>query len=338
MSEIVRLGVIGTGLKAADYAKSWARMPEVEFVASADVSAASRKRLGDICLEAGKPAPREFDDYKVMLAECGNQLDAVYVSTPHAFHGEQAIAVAEAGLDLFLEKPMVTTAAEANALIEARNRAKSVIVVAYNGVLSPLVRDTHERAMAGEFGDLVSVSATIWESWSSNYVGHWKQRPELSGGGFMFDTGAHMMNTVCFLVNSDFDRVSAYMNNRGKDVDIVTAVAGRLTNGALVTFNAAGEGPPGCASHMTLFYSKAIVRIDAWGAWREISVGGKPGVREEATSAHQENPLKSFLGVKFGREQNMSTVENGLRFARLWDAIKASAAKDGEPIQIADIA
>ena len=32
----------------------------------------------------------------------------------------------------------------------------------------------------------------------------------------MFDTGAHMMNTVCLLANSDFDSVSAYMNNHGK--------------------------------------------------------------------------------------------------------------------------
>ena len=337
MPDIVRLGVIGAGLKAADYARSWVRMPEVEFVAAADVNAASRQRLSEICLEAGRPAPREFEDYRSMLAGCAGDIDAVYISTPHAFHGEQAIAVVEAGLDLFLEKPMVATVAEANALIEARDRAGSVVVVAYNGVLSPLVRDTHARAMAGEFGELVSVSATIWESWASNYDGHWKQRPELSGGGFVFDTGAHMMNTVCFLVDSGFERVSAYMNNRGKPVDIVTAVAGRLENGALVTFNAAGEGPKGCASHMTLFYSKAIVRIDAWGAWREISLDGKPGLREEAATVQQENPLRSFLGVRAGQEANPSTVENGLRFARLWDAIKASAAKDGEPVRIADI-
>lgn len=77
------------------------------------------------------------------------------------------------------------------------------------------MRDTHKRAAAGEFGELVSISATIREGWSSKYDGQWKQKPEPSGGGFMFDTGA------------------------------------------LVTFNAAGEGPPGYVSHMTLFYSKS---------------------------------------------------------------------------------
>lgn len=333
----VRLAVIGAGLKAAEYAQSWVHMPEIEFVVAADVNAVSRQRLANICIAAGRKAPLEFDDFRVMLSECKDALDAVYVSTPHAFHAEQALAVIEAGLDLFLEKPMVTTVAEAKALIEARSKTNNVVVIAFNGALSPLVRDTHRRAAAGEFGELVSVSATIWEGWSSKYDGQWKQKPELSGGGFMFDTGAHMMNTVCLLVRSDFARVSAYMNNYGKPIDITCAVAARLENGALVTFNAAGEGPPGCASHMTLFYSKAIVRIDAWGAWREIELDGKPGTREVAQATHQENPLKSFLAVRRGEEENPSTVENGLRFARLWDAIKASAARDGESVRISDI-
>ena len=335
MQKKLRLGIIGAGLKAADYTQSWVRMPDVEFVATADVSAASRARLSDICTRAARPAPREFDDYRTMLAECRGDLDAVYVSTPHSMHAEQAIAVTETGLDLLLEKPMVTTVQEAKALNEARSRTDSLVVIAFNGALSPLVLDTRKRADAGEFGALVSVSATIWEGWSPKYAGQWKQNPALSGGGFMFDTGAHMMNTVCLLAGAEFERVSAYMNNHGKEIDIVCAVAARLASGALVSFHAAGEGPPGCASHMTLFYSKAIVRIDAWGGWREISADGGPFVREEAETI--DNPMKTFMNVRAGIEDNPSTVENGLRFARLWDAIKASAARDGESIRVADI-
>jgi len=333
MTGRVRVGVIGAGLKAADYAKSWVRMPELEFVASADVSAASRARLSAICFDAGGKRPQEFEDYRTMLAQCRNDLDVVYVSTPHALHAEQAIAVTESGLDLLLEKPMVTTVAEAKRLIEASKRSKGLVVIAFQGGLSPLVRDTKARAAAGEFGALIAVSATIWEGWSSAYAGHWKQEPAISGGGFMFDTGAHMMNTVCQLADADFDRVSAYMNNRGKTVDITCAVSARLRSGVLVTFNAAGEGPKGCYSHMTLFYQKAIVRIDAWGGWREMSTGGGQWTREDDEIT--DNPIKTFLAVRAGKLENPSTVENGLRFAHLWDAIKESAARNGESIKIA---
>lgn len=333
MTQKLRLGVIGAGLKAAEYAASWAAMPEIEFVALADTTASSRQRLIDVCIAAGAPAPKSFEDYREMLAKCRDALDIVYISTPHAFHGEQAAAVVEAGIDLFLEKPMVTTVAEAETLIAAQKKSGVTVVTAFQGGLSPLVIDTRKRALAGEFGELIAISGMIWESWAGNYAGHWKQEPEISGGGFMFDTGAHMMNTVCLLANSDFASVSAYMNKHGRKVDIATAVSARLKNGAMATLTAAGEGPPGCASYITFFYSKAIVRIDAWGGWREISVGRVNEPREEAEILG--NPMKNFLAIRAGEMENTGSVEMGLRFARLWDAIKESAAADGAPVRIA---
>jgi predicted dehydrogenase len=332
IQQTLRLGVIGTGLKAVEYAQSWVSMPEVTFVAVSDLNATSRRKFLDVCLRAGRPEPREFDDFREMLRVCRNDLDAVYVSTPHALHAEQGIAVVESGLDLLIEKPMVTTVDEAQRLIAARNQSGSTVVVAFQGALSPLVADTRKRARAGEFGELVSVSGTIWENWSSRYQGHWKQQMELSGGGFMFDTGAHMMNTICLLADADCERVSAFMNNWQRSVDVLCAVAGRLATGALLTLNAAGDGPTGCASHIMLFYARAIIRIDAWGAWREIATAGIPGPREEAEI--MDNPLKSFLAIRAGEAENLSSVEAGLRFARLWDAIKGSAANDGQPVAI----
>jgi len=331
-SNSLRLGVIGTGHMAARYARSWVSMPEVAYRAVSDVNTASRRKFIDICRTAGQPEPREFDDFRSMLAVCRDELDAVYVSTPHTLHAEHAIAVVESGLDLLIEKPMVTTAAEAERLILARDQSRSTIVIAFQGALSPLLADTRRRAQAGEFGELVSVAGTIWENWSSRYEGHWKQQMDSSGGGFMFDTGAHMINTVCLLADADCERVSAFMNNRQRSVDVVCAVAGRLATGTLLTLNAAGEGPAGCSSQITLFYTQAIVRIDAWGSWREIAVAGDPGLREEVETTN--NPLKSFLAIRAGNTENLSTVETGLRFARLWDAIKASAAKDGEPVAV----
>jgi predicted dehydrogenase len=334
--KVLRLGLIGTGHMAAHYARSWVSMPEVAFVAVSDVNAVSRRKFIDICRNAGRPQPREFDDFRSMLAACRDELDAIYVSTPHALHAEHGIAVAESGLDLLIEKPMVTTVEEAQRLVSARDQSRSTVVIAFQGALSPLIADTRKRAREGEFGELVSVAGTIWENWSSRYEGHWKQQLDLSGGGFMFDTGAHMMNTVCLLADADCERVSALMNNRARSVDVVCAVAGRLATGALLTLNAAGEGPVGCASHLTFFYTRAIVRIDAWGAWREIAAAGTSGSREEVEI--KNNPLKSFLAIRAGTAENLSTVEAGLRFARLWDAIKASAARNGEPVTIRPVA
>lgn len=332
MSNSLRLAVVGTGLKAADYAKGWLAMPDLALAAIADVSSGARERFANLCVQAGRARPETFEDVASLLETWRGRIDAVYLSTPHAFHAEGALAVVRAGVDLLLEKPMVTTVAEAQQLIAARRETGATVVIAFQGALSPLVADTRSRIAAGEFGELVSISGNIWEDWADRYAGQWKQKPEISGGGFMFDTGAHMMNTVCLLADSEFERVSAFMNNRGRPVDIATAVAARLGSGVLVTLNAAGEGPAQCASQITLFFTKAIVRIDAWGAWREISVSRGSAERDEAEIT--DNPLLAFMEIRKGRQANPSPVENGLRFARLWDAIKDSASRDGEPVAV----
>ena len=83
MSERLRLGVIGAGLKAAEYARSWTRMPEIEFVAVADTVEASRQRLIDVCEAAGAPAPVSFVSYRAMLEACKGDLELLEIAQAH---------------------------------------------------------------------------------------------------------------------------------------------------------------------------------------------------------------------------------------------------------------
>ncbi len=333
MSGTLRMAFVGTGLHASEYARSWLRMPNVSIVAAADTDSAARIRFEELCVRAGRAKPRLFDGVQSLLSNCRNDLDAVYLSTPHKWHAEGAIAVVNVGLDLLLEKPMVVTVDEANSLIDARRRTNSTVVVAFQGGLSSLVCEIRDRAAAGEFGDLLSISGNIWENWAKQYSGQWKQDPEISGGGFMFDTGAHVMNTVCLLAGSEFDRVSAFTDCRGHFVEIVGVVAARLKGGALVTFNAIGEAPFQCASQISLYYTKASVRVDAWGQWREVITPDGRIDRDEMEE-FVDNPLLTFMAIREGRMQNHSSVEHGLRLAKLWDAIKISAANGGTPVSI----
>jgi predicted dehydrogenase len=105
----LRLGVIGTGHMAAHYAHSWVSMPEVTFVAVSDVNAALRRNFIAICRSAGRPEPREFDDFRSMLTACPGRARRRLCVYPPTLHAEHGIAVVEPGLDLLIEKPMVTT-------------------------------------------------------------------------------------------------------------------------------------------------------------------------------------------------------------------------------------
>jgi predicted dehydrogenase len=283
-------------------------------------------------VEAGLEPPPNQPDLGRLLAEHGPALDAAFIVTPHVYHYDQTVACMEAGLDVLLEKPMVMNAVEAQGLIETRDRTGRLLVVAFPGSLSPQIRTAVSMIRSGELGKLLTVSATVWQGWGPGTVGKWRQQPEISGGGFLFDTGAHMLNTVADLVGEDFDQVAAWLDNYGRPVDILAAVMGRLESGALVTLHGCGETIRTCESGVWVFGTEAILYTDVWGQWLKIKRQGRRRFREVKVPPSM-GVWEQFLAVRAGQIPNPCPPEVGLRMARLWDAIKASAAQDGVPVR-----
>src|SRR5207244_3629049 len=73
--------------------------------------------------------PRTFGDYRGALDAGG--LDAVVVCSPAGTHAEVVLAALDAGLHVFVEKPMCITLADADAIVAARDRAGRVVQVGY---------------------------------------------------------------------------------------------------------------------------------------------------------------------------------------------------------------
>ena len=105
---------------------------------------------------------------------------------------------------------------------------------------------------------------------------------------------------------------------------------GRLVSGALVTMNGFGEAMPSCASDIRIFCEKAILRTGVWGERLEIQRAGAKLLRKVKVPASL-GVWEQFLAVREGRMANPCPPEVGLRMARLWDAIVASAARAGSP-------
>jgi predicted dehydrogenase len=278
-----------------------------------------------------KPPPNE-PDLDRLLADWGDRLDATFIITPHVYHHDQTTACLEAGLDVLLEKPMVMNAAEARSLIETRDRTGRLLVVAFPGSLSPQIRTAVQMLRSGELGSILNISAVVWQNWGPGTVGAWRQQPEIAGGGFLFDTGAHMLNTVADLAGEDFVEIAAWLDHRDRPVDVLGAVMGRLQSGTLVTMNACGEAIPSCESDVRVFCTKAILRTDIWGRWLEIQRYGRKNLRKVDVPP-SPGVWQQFLAVRDGRIPNPCPPEVGLRMAHIWDAIKASAAQNGVPVR-----
>jgi predicted dehydrogenase len=328
----VRVGFIGCGAMARYHLDEMLGTGLAEVVAVSEPSTDAWATTSPLFAKHGVAAPPNEPDWRRFLATYADQLDAAFIITPHAFHHDQATACLEAGLDVLLEKPMVMTAAEATSLIQTRDRTGRLLVVSFQGSLSPQVREAARRLRAGELGTLLGISAVVWQDWGAITLGTWRQQPALSGGGFLFDTGAHMLNTVCDLAGEDFAEIAAWLENDGSPVDLRAVVMGRLASGALVTMHACGTTIPSCDSEIRVFGSKGILRTGIWGERLEVQRAGRARLAK-VRSIEPMHVWRRFLNVREGREPNPSPPEVGLRMARLWDAIQESAARGGAVIR-----
>jgi predicted dehydrogenase len=116
----VRWGVLGTGGIARSFVAD-CTAAGVEFVA---VGSRTEERARAFADEHG--IPRAHGDYASLVAD--DQVDAVYVATPHSRHAEDALLAIEAGKHVLVEKAFTITAAEARRVRDAA-RERGVLVV-----------------------------------------------------------------------------------------------------------------------------------------------------------------------------------------------------------------
>ncbi|MEN9936639.1 MAG: hypothetical protein RLZZ387_3218 [Chloroflexota bacterium] len=330
----VRLAMIGTGGMSRHHIRDILKQRATTTIdVVCEPSAAAYEDAAALFAEAGLEPPPNQPDLEILLEEYAGRLDAAFIVTPHAYHYDQTSACMQAGLDVLLEKPMVMNASEARSLIETRDRTGRLLVVAFPGSLSPRIRSAVAMLRAGVLGRIVTISGVVWQSWGQGTVGTWRQRPEISGGGFLFDTGAHMLNTVVDLAGEDFVEVAAYLDNQGRPVETLGAVIGRLRSGALVTLHACGEAIPSCASDVRVFCQRAILSTGVWGEKLELQYrGDEPS--ETVSVPPSLGVWEQFLAVRGGQLPNPCPPEVGLRMAQLYDAVKDSAARGGVPVQL----
>jgi predicted dehydrogenase len=329
MNRPIRTAIIGCGGMARHHIQQMLLQTETtDIVALCEPSPEQYSLTARVFLDAGQVIPPNEPNLERLLQDY--PIDVAFIITPHAFHYEQTVACMQAGADVLLEKPMVMNADEACRLIEMRDRTGRLLVVAFPGSLSPRIREAARMLHSGELGKLISIDALAWQNWGPGTVNSWRQEPAISGGGFLFDTGAHMLNTVVDLAGEPFVEVAAWMSNCGRPVETLSIVIGRLLSGGLVTLHGNGEAIPSCASTVRVFTSEAILTTGIWGETLKIQRKGNKTARPVAVPLSL-GVWEEFLQVREGAIENPCPPEVGLRMAQLYDAIKQSAAQGGRP-------
>lgn len=323
----VRIGMIGCGGMARYHGHLWKQVEGAEIVALADPSAENITRYVREVYN-GKDAPPTFADHGTMLAEV--PLDAVMIISPHAYHFAQATEALDAGCHVLVEKPMVINTGDAQALIAHAKAKGKVLSVAFPGPFSTEFQYIRSLIANGELGEIQLIQGTCAQPWIQHVNGTWRAVQALSGGGNLYDSGAHMFNAMLYLSGLSAEEVFAFTDNKGYDVDIVGSVAIKFSRGAL---GAAAVSGNAAVFEQGLYIqgSKGSVKCSIYGGDMTVWVGEhkvKYPIVPQTTSLHQ-----NFIDCINGRAETPSPGILGLRQARLMDAIYESA-RTGAPVRV----
>jgi glucose-fructose oxidoreductase len=122
-----------------------------------------------------------------------NDIDVIYIVLPPSMHKEYVIRAANAGKDVWCEKPMAITAAECQAMIDACKSNKKKLAIGYRLQHEPNTQAWRKIVNQQSLGKISKVSCAA--GYVDNRTNHWKQNKAL-GGGVMYDMGVYPIQGV----------------------------------------------------------------------------------------------------------------------------------------------
>lgn len=147
MSKLVSVGVAGCGYWGPNLVRNFAKASHCQVGAICDVSEARLRHVQDLY-----PDVEAMTDYQQFLDY--SPLDAVVIATPVKHHHTLAKASLLAGKHTFIEKPMASSSAECEELIEIAQRQGLILMVGHTFLYSASVRKIVELVEAGDIGQI----------------------------------------------------------------------------------------------------------------------------------------------------------------------------------------
>jgi predicted dehydrogenase len=146
-------------------------------------------RARPFCAERGIELTGDFD---AILADAA--IEAVLLATPHSLHHAQVIAAANAGKQVFCEKPLALNRRDAWEMFDACRRAGVLLAVGHNRRFWPSMRALREIVAAGELGTILHVEGHNSNENALKVLDGWRLSSQESPGGGLTGAGLHVLD------------------------------------------------------------------------------------------------------------------------------------------------
>lgn len=199
----LKYGILGNGRIARTLLGAIDKIEGCHAVAIAARNPAQAEKTALECgLERGSTYQELIDDPGI---------DVIYNALPNSLHAEWTVKAANAGKHVLSEKPFAVTVAEADAMIEAAQRNKVVVMEAFMYRFHPIWGRVEELIRSGAIGHVRYVLAHF--AFGMSDTGNIRFSKSLAGGA--------MMDVGCYCVN--FTRYIADLVTPGATVERVSA-------------------------------------------------------------------------------------------------------------------
>ncbi|SDO10390.1 Predicted dehydrogenase [Paenibacillus sp. yr247] len=258
----IKVAVVGCGsISKHRHIPEYAWNSNVELVAFVDPILKRAEHYAQ--LHGGKA----YSSYTEMLKQ--EKVDAVSVCTPNFLHAEAAIAAANAGAHVLVEKPMASTAEEATAMIEAAKKNGVFLMVGHNQRLMPPHVKAKEILDSGKLGKVLTFRTSFGhpgpEGWSVDGRESWFFRKEEATMGAMGDLGVHKSDLIRWLLSDEVAQVAAFvgtLHKEGTDVDDNATCLIRMKSGATGSLVASWTYYKGQDNSTVLWCENGVIKID----------------------------------------------------------------------------
>ena len=329
----MRIGIIGLGMASAPHAQSLADLGErVQVAAAFSPTPERRDAFGR---RWSMPVVGDID--KILA---NTSIDAVLILTPPNTHRDLVERAVASGKHVLLEKPLEVSTHNADALVQAAEKAGVVLGVVLQHRFRPVSVALSQMVSDGRLGDVVSASAKL-SNWrpQSYYDQPGRGTRARDGGGVLLTQGIHTLDLLISVAGLPVEAIAYAVTTPVHRMETEDLVAGavRFENGAIGTVSATTCAYPGVPDSIEVIGTRGMARIEGAtliarfhdGSDIELDdgeLGGGAGADPMAFShMHHRAVIEDFVdAVEQGRPPRVSGRE-ALKVHRLIDALLRSA-------------
>jgi perosamine synthetase len=265
----VRIGIIGCGQIGRWHLDSYKKDPRVEIVACADTV------LDRAEVFAREVNAKAYSSHKELLVN--ERLDGASICTVPSTHLVVASDLLGAGVHVLCEKPLATSVAEAERMMQRAETKGLRLITAFKFRFHEEVLGAKELISTGRLGTILNFRLMFGGPLDDG--ASWRAQKHLSGGGVIMDNGPHAVDLIHYLFG-DVETLSVEARNgQDREVEDSARLSVRMRDGSLGVVDLGWSIAVPSPNYLEIYGSEGTAVLDTagfsyslktWNQWKRV--------------------------------------------------------------------